>query len=89
MRLLGDMLFEYLHQAAFAYTSLTTQEHHVSVSTFHLLPTLQEQSNFLFPTDQWGQTTSTGDVQPTLGTTLAQDSVDGDGLRNTSECLCS
>src|SRR5215813_6419312 len=57
--------------------------------SFHLFPTLYEQADFLFSTHQRRETTSTGDVQSTLDTTLAQDVVHVEGLSHTSECLCA
>ena len=52
MRLVGNMIFQHLHQSGLANAWITREYDHVPVSSFDLLPTLYEQPYFLLPTDQ-------------------------------------
>jgi hypothetical protein len=84
---LGDVLFEHLYQSRFANPSLSAQQHHLTLSILGLVPTFQQKSDVLLSPNQWCQTTRTGYIQATLGTTVSQDAIHCDGLLNPSQRL--
>src|SRR5438132_1495549 len=87
MRLLGNMLFQHLYQPGLPDTPVTAQQDDMSVSSFGLLPTLQEETNFLLSTDQGCQSSCLSNIQSAVDTTCSEHSVYLKRLRHTSERL--
>src|SRR6516165_11417341 len=87
MRLMGNMVFEHLHQTTFAYACITREQDHVPLPSFHLSPTFQKQADFLFSTHQRCQSSGLSHIKATGGTTFLEDTVHMEGLRHTSKCL--
>src|SRR6266511_4001840 len=61
----------------------------MALAVFHLCPAFEEESDFRFSTKQRCESTSAHDVQSNVDATFSVNSVHGNRLRNTSECLCS
>src|SRR5215831_18259038 len=89
MRLVRDMVLECLDQTALSYACVTTQQDDVSVPSFHLLPTFQEQRDFRLSPDQRCESSDHSHIKATGGTTFTQDLIHGDRLSNASEGLGS
>src|SRR5436190_4494213 len=83
------VIFEHLDQAAFANACLTREYDHLTLPSFHLLPALNEQSDFLLPTNQRCQSPGHRHVETPPSATFLEDAVHLDGLSHTSQRLCS
>lgn len=70
MRLICHVVFQHLHQPGFANAPFPSQKHDLPLSSLSLLPTLQQQSDFLLSTDKWGQTSRGSNVKAALDTTF-------------------
>ena len=57
--------------------------------SFHLLPTLYEQADFLLPTDQRCESLGHSHIETPPGSTFLEDAVDVDRLSHPSEGLGS
>src|SRR5882724_5745244 len=89
MRLVGHMVLEHLHEAAFANASFPAQEHDLPMSCLGLLPPFKEQRNFRLPTNQRRESSWLSHIKATGGTTLAEHVIDAHGLGNATQGLCS
>ena len=72
MRFISNAVLQHLHQSGFANTCFTSQQDHLSVPSFRLLPTLQEQPNFLLSTYQGSESSRLRHLKASGGTTLAE-----------------
>src|SRR6266496_2907917 len=61
----------------------------MSLPNFDLLPPFQEETNFLFSTNQRCQSSSDSHIETPPGSTFSQDTIDIERFSHTSERLCS
>jgi hypothetical protein len=83
--LVGNRVFEDLDEPGFANPCLTTQQHDLPLSLFHLVPSLSKQSNLLFTTNERRQPSWRSDLKSALRTTFTKDTIDGYGLSHSSQ----
>src|SRR5262249_8892647 len=89
MWLVDHMILKYLHQTTLPNASITRESHHVSVPSFDLLPPCQKERDSRFSTPQRCQSSGHRHIETPSGSTFLEDSIHGDGLSDTSECLYS
>ena len=77
----GDLLFEFLDQARFTNTWLSTQQHDLSLSDLGLLPTLLKEFEFFRAANQGSQSRCKSNFKPALRAFFSNDLVDRDGSR--------
>jgi hypothetical protein len=87
MWFVGNMLLEHLYQTALAYACIPSEQEHLSVPSFDLCPAFKQYTDLLFSTDQRCESSGLSHIKAIGGTALAQDTIHGDRLTNTSECL--
>src|SRR5215831_3775957 len=83
--LLGDVVFEHLHQARFANARLPAEQYHLPQPRGGVLPASVQEGDFFVSTHQRGPVGRCDGVEPALDATLAQDTIDGHGCGHALE----
>ena len=84
MMLIGHVLSHSLHESGLPNTGITPQQDDVSLPSFDVLPTFQQERDFRFATDQRCEPMPTDNIQAVVGTTVAQDTIESHSTRDTS-----
>jgi hypothetical protein len=62
MRVTCYVFFQHLNQATLANATFATQQYHLPLAILDLVPAFQEQSDFLFSSYQWCQTSGGSNI---------------------------
>src|SRR5580700_11545106 len=69
-------LLKHLHQAGFAYARLTAQQYDLPLARLSACPSLSQQAQFAFSSDQRCQPALNRHIKPALSLALMRDSID-------------
>src|SRR4029450_229075 len=89
MRLMSNMLLQPLHQSRLANACIPSEQDYLSMPSFDLCPTFQEECDFRFSTHQRCESSGCSHIETPPGSAFLEDVVHVDRLRDTSERLGS
>jgi hypothetical protein len=88
MRLVGNPLFEHLHQAGLANPRLTTEHDYLPQAISHMPPTFVKQGHFSVAPHKGRQTVYRRYLKPMLHTTFLEHLIHLDRRSNAFDCMC-